>query len=111
MADNPTGGRLPADPLIAPTIRAIFCDFFRSNEQVIVFIGDSSDGRQLARMRKFTDWFYGKDHVRIALFKFDVKISDPKAQGIIYVSAILSSAHPRMSQFVEVFQNVGQIAK
>jgi len=27
VADNPTGKRLPGDPLIGPTVRAIFYDF------------------------------------------------------------------------------------
>ena len=107
VADNPTGGRLLFDSLIKPTIRAIFYDFFRSNEQVIIFICDSSDGRQLARMRKFTDWYY-KD-MQIGFLKLDVKIPDPN--GIIYISAILKVHNTRFSVFVDVFQSLGLAGK
>jgi hypothetical protein len=36
VADNPTGNHIPADPLTELTIQAIFYDFFRSKEHVIV---------------------------------------------------------------------------
>lgn len=62
-------------------------------------------------MRKFTDWFYSNDNARLAFLKVDAKIPDPRAEGIIYISAILRLAHPRMSQFVQVFQSFGEITK
>ena len=107
VADNPTGGRLPADALIAPTIRAIFYDFFRSNEQVIVFICDSFDGRQKARMRKFMNWYY--TDIQRYFFKVDIGIPDLK--GDILVSAILKVQNPYFSQFVKVFESFGTISK
>ncbi|MBD2755540.1 DUF6169 family protein [Spirosoma validum] len=69
VADNPNGKRIPADRLTEPTIRAIFYDFFRSKEHVIIYICDSSDGRQEVRFRKFTSWYY--KNIAVDLFKMD----------------------------------------
>ncbi|GAB2562196.1 DUF6169 family protein [Spirosoma areae] len=71
VADNPTGKRIPADPLTEPTILAIFHDFFRSSEHVIIYICDSSDGREKARFRKFTSWVY--KNIATDLFNLPVR--------------------------------------
>ncbi|MBC8151488.1 MAG: hypothetical protein H7Z72_01115 [Bacteroidetes bacterium] len=106
VVDNPAGGRLPADSLTAPTIRAIFYAFFRSHEQVIIFICDSSDGRQLARFRKFTDWYY-KDisAIQPGLFKMDARVVDSKNQHTL-LSGILRTSHPHFSVFVALFRDL-----
>lgn len=54
-APNPT--HIPADGAIFPTIVAIISDFFAVHERVILYICDDSDSRELARKRKFDNWF------------------------------------------------------
>ena len=103
VADNPLGRRIPADLLTAPTIRAILYDFFRNKDQVIIFICDSSDGRQKARARKFTGWFYGD--VPPYILKFDTKFSDGKKE-IIYLSIILDGRNPHVNKLVDLIQNL-----
>ncbi|WP_461132796.1 DUF6169 family protein [Spirosoma lituiforme] len=53
---------------------------FGHKDQVIVFICDSSDGRQKARARKFTSWFYG--NVLPYILKFDTKSADGEEELI-----------------------------
>lgn len=103
VADNPLGRRIPADPLTEPTIRTIFYDFFRNKEQVIIFICDSSDGRQKARARKFTSWFYGD--VPPYILKFDTKFSDGEKE-VILLSIILDARNSRVRELVDLIQNL-----
>jgi hypothetical protein len=49
--------RIPADRAVLATIIAIIVDFFRVNERVVLYICDDSDARQLARKRKFDNWY------------------------------------------------------
>ena len=106
VADNPTGGRLPADRLIPSTVRAIFYEFFQRNEQVVIFICDDSDGRQSARARKFTSWFYDD---RPNFIKLDAKI--PDAGNTIFMSAILKASNPYFSELADLFRSFGSISK
>lgn len=107
VADNPLGKRVPADTLTEPTIRAIFYDFFRSKEHVIVYICDSSDGRQEARFRKFTNWYY--KNISVDLFKMDARL--PDGDRVTLLSGILSKKHPYFSQFVELFKHLAEAEK
>lgn len=107
IVDNPIGKRIPADPLTEPTIRAIFYDFFRSLDHVIIYICDSSDGRQEARFRKFTNWYY--KNIAVDLFKMDARL--PDGDRFTLLSGILSKKHPHFSQFVELFKNLAEADK
>ena len=104
VVDKPITGRLPAGPLTAPTIHAIFYDFFHSKEQVIVFVCDSSDGRHTARARKFTSWFY--TDIRPHMAKFDRAI--PDGERIALISIILHDQHPNFADVLDVFYELGQ---
>jgi len=57
IIENPHGEAVPFDNLMRDTIAAIFLDFFKTNQQVVVYICDTSDARGLARFRKFQSWF------------------------------------------------------
>ncbi|MVM32744.1 hypothetical protein GO755_22070 [Spirosoma sp. HMF4905] len=107
VADKP-GDRIPSDPLTEHTIKAIFYNFFRSLEHVIVYICDSSDGREKARFRKFTSWYY-RNLKPDDLFKMDADLPDGDRDTIL--SGILSTRHPHFSQFVELFKNLSEAEK
>lgn len=103
VADNPLGRRIPADQLTEPTIRAIFYDFFRNKDQVIIFICDSSDGRQKARDRKFTSWFYG--YIPPYMLKFDAQLPDGEKAKIL-LSIILDARNSHVKELVDLIQNL-----
>jgi Family of unknown function (DUF6169) len=48
----------PNDDELPETIAAIFLDFFQNHEKVAVYSCDTTDGKQAARHRKFTNWFH-----------------------------------------------------
>lgn len=109
IADNPTGIRLSADERVAPTIFAIFEDFFLVQRHVIVFICDSTDGRGRARHRKFGHWFHDQNASTDILAKFDRFVVDGSQR--IYLSMILSRLHPNASRIVEIFMWMGEEGK
>lgn len=105
IPDNPTGNRLPADKRTAPTIFAIFEDFFLPKTQIVVFICDSSDGRAKARHRKFGLWFYNNVTQTDLLMKLDRSITDGDRN--IYLSLIFSRLNPKVSKIVDMFAYLG----
>ena len=104
VAQNHTGGRLPADPLISPTIAAIFYNFFRTREQVIVYVCDTSDKRQSARARKFDAWFYSYSHPHLA--KLNKVI--PDGDRFTFISMILHDQNPYRNRVAEAFFELGE---
>lgn len=101
VANNPTNQRPPLDSRIPFTIAAIFRDFFsRNNEQVVIYICDSSDSKQAIRHRKFNQWveaFKGNDFVKI-----DADITD--YEYIVYfTSLILRRDNPNRLIITEAF--------
>lgn len=101
VADNPTGNRLPADLRTAPTIRAIFYDFFQNYERVVIFICDSADGRHEARARKFTSWYY--TDIRTHFFKFDARVPDGDIS--ILISIILHDSNTHFDEVVKTIRS------
>lgn len=58
LVKRPPGILLAPDSRIAPTVMAAITDFLKADpNRVITCICDSSDRRELARKRKFDQWF------------------------------------------------------
>ena len=51
----------PHDPKVEATILAIVREFFRSNLEIMLYLCDTSDGREEYRNRLFLTWFDRKD--------------------------------------------------
>jgi Family of unknown function (DUF6169) len=103
IIDNLDAMRPPLDPQVAETIALIFSYFFNENhKQIVIYICDSSDNRQLARKRKFDRWInhFGDDFVKI-----DAEIID-KENVIYYTSIILHANNPHRSYITEIFYNL-----
>ena len=101
VESNPTSKNPSLDPKISLTIATIFKDFFQKlPEQVIIYICDSSDSRQLARKRKFDRWidlFKGEDFSRVNSTIVDI-------EGRIYYNAlIIKRSNPHYTIITEAF--------
>ena len=103
---NPTDEKMSADPIVSPTIFAIFEDFFLPNSQAIVYIRDSSDGRESVRHRKFSGWFYSQTQHTDILTKLDRGITDGSHK--IYISLIMSRLNPHFKEIAEIFAWLGE---
>ena len=92
------------DDLIAPTVVAIFLDFYnRHDENICFYICDSSDGRQHVRKRKFDMWF--NEYNRGAFLKLDSEIKD--IDGVWYpVAIIMKNDNVYRVDIIEAFLNL-----
>ncbi len=107
---KPKGIGVPKDAKIAITIAAIFDDFFeRQTETVAIYICDSSDGKQMARHRKFSTWFasFGNEKYLKVDFLLD--------EETVPVSLVLQHINPYKDQIIREFEIItggyGQIEK
>ena len=113
VADNPNGDRLPADARTAPTLFAIFHHFFLPRSYALIFICDSSDGRERARFRKFGMWFEHESMLDsnrdLDIAKFDQRFAD--GDDLILVSLIVSRRHPQQKLIKAIFIDLAEGAK
>ncbi len=107
---EPNEKSVPTDVKIAITIAAIFDDFFeRQTETVTIYICDSSDGKQMARHRKFSAWFasFGNEKYLKVDFLLD--------EETVPVSLVLQHINPYKDQITREFEIIsggyGQMEK
>ncbi|MCU0340428.1 MAG: DUF6169 family protein, partial [Spirosomaceae bacterium] len=101
ILDNPKNTSVPFDSLIRETIAAIFLDFFRQNERVVVYICDTSDARGLARFRKFNTWYYYyKGDRRFSKFNLPFTDTDGKTH---FTSLIFDQNNPNGPEICAAF--------
>jgi hypothetical protein len=98
---NPLEKSPPLDKLVAPTIAAIFKDFYhRKSETICIYICDSTDRRQDIRRRKFEQWFF--EYQDLSYLKIDDRFID-KNKNIYPISMILKKTHPHYAQITVDF--------
>lgn len=113
VADNPNGDRVPADERTSPTLFAIFHHFFLPHQHALIFICDSSDGRERARFRKFGMWFEHESMLDsnqdLDIAKFDQRFAD--GDNLILISLIISRRHPQQQLVKAIFLDLAEGAK
>ncbi len=103
VADNPMDRTPPSDKLIPATIASIFRDFFKSRDQIVVYICDTSDGRASVRNRKFNQWF---DWYKGTTFlKIDMQLGQDEAGQTYFTAMILRTDHPKIGEVVSTFRD------
>jgi Family of unknown function (DUF6169) len=96
--------KVASDPAIPETIAAICADFFGQQQQrIVLFICDSSDGRQHTRARKFRDWFDRFNDTNY--IKLDAKIAESTG-SFIFLSLIFSLHHVHLHDIIGGFEQL-----
>lgn len=112
--DNPFGGcdtyqfiidkidrvRSPHDPKVEETILAIIYEFFSEKQNVLLYICDSSDGREANRNRLFLSWF--EKHTQPGRFTICTANAIVEGQGF-YAAIIVENTNPKLSDITEDF--------
>lgn len=85
--------RSPHDPKVEATILAIINEFFQSNMEVLLYMCDTSDGREEFRNRLFLSWFdkYEKDRFTICQAHAEVE-----GEGL-FLCIIIDNRHPKLA--------------
>jgi len=92
-------GPLGFDARIGATVTSIIKDYLANigDDQILIFICDSKDGKQIKRDSKFERWYsYYKSDT--SLEKINQEILEPQDNGTYlstFISILFSSDHPR----------------
>jgi hypothetical protein len=88
------------DSKVQQTILSIIYEFFRLNENVLLYICDTSDGREAARNRLFISWFE-KDATP---GRFTIKTAKANIEGeVLYTAIIVENSHPNIKKILQDF--------
>ncbi|MFY7910697.1 MAG: DUF6169 family protein [Emticicia sp.] len=106
ILENPVHKSPPLDLRVSATTAEIFIDFFKNEQNIIVYTCETNDAKEYARFRKFNQWF--KSFNDGTFKKEDFKLKD-KLTNIIYYSSIIiknnnPNKHEILAEFAEVME-------
>lgn len=101
VSENETGKNPPFDIKVSRTIAQIFKEFLlKHDNNIALYICDSSDGKQELRKRKFDEWYEKYQDNTFA--KMNEKLKD--SNGNFYlITMILQYKNPRRAQIIDAF--------
>lgn len=95
------GNRFLKDVRVKETVWAIVEVFFQENKNVLLYVCDTSDGKQAVRDRLFEIWFH-EYKKREEYAHFTAKV---EADSIYYyASVILRTTHPQLNEIKNAFE-------
>lgn len=95
------GSRFFKDVRVKETVWAIVEVFFQENKNVLLYVCDTSDGKQAIRDRLFEIWFY-EYKKREEYAHFTAKV---EADSVYYyASVILRVTHPQLNEIKNAFE-------
>ncbi len=97
--------KIPPDTRIAATVLEVCNLFFENLRNVLIYVCDSVDKRQLARKRKFDTWFREFDNEH--LHKED-GITEIDEDTFIYNSLIIHKSNDNFENIIIAFQKLNE---
>lgn len=98
---NGNNKKSPRDPKVRETIIAIVENFFMENQEVMLYICETGDGKQSMRNRLFEYWINNYKKKWKIMF---LTASIPDENGILnYASIIIRQDHPRLKEVIREF--------
>jgi len=90
----------PGDPKFKQTLMAIVEDFFRQNNDVMLYVTETKDEKQASRNRLFVRWFNTNEHRD----QYVIKTAEGKMDGQMnFMAIILRKDNPRLQQVFDEF--------
>lgn len=89
----------PMDSRIAVTVVELLKRFFAHNENAMIMVCDTLDGKELKRKRLFSRWFLQYNNGDIQ--KFDASSEDE--DYLLYVSLFVHKKNPHFKELVSAF--------
>lgn len=88
------------DPNIKSVIKSIITEFFDSNDSIMLYICDTSDGKEAVRNRLFLHWLDDDDFLRRFVYR--------TAQAIVeghgfYTTIIVKRENPNLESIIQDF--------
>ena len=100
--ENVDGCKNTLSTKVYQTIVVIIEEFFRENDSAMLYICDTSDGKQSARDRLFSMWFHSYErHFNYTLSRVSIQID-----GIYYYASLLiSNSNPSYAEVLSAFKD------
>lgn len=92
---------------IKDTIIAIIEDFFIANQDVLLYICDTSDNREAARNRLFLRWFEQHSFGRFTICTADSQVEDTN----FYMAIIVANDNPQKDSITLDFETTAKVLK
>lgn len=97
-----TSSKSGFDPDVRATVFIIIDEFFAEYQNVLLYICDTSDGREEVRNRLFIHWFT----IAASPNRFTIRTANAQVEGEgIYAAIIVENSNPRLSQITEDFDS------
>ena len=106
ILQNVENVRMPHDPKVELTVLAIIYEFFRSNQHVLLYICDTSDGKESSRNRLFLYWF--EKHAepnRFTICTAHAMIEDE----VVYAAIIVDNRNPKVNEITADFEKTSSL--
>lgn len=93
------------DERISRTVIEIIKNFLEGAEDAVIYVCDSSDGKELLRKRKFDQWFKKYDDGSVIKIAGHVSLPDID----IYNALLIHKDNPRKNIFIEAFAGLNGV--
>lgn len=106
ILQNVENVRMPHDPKVELTVLAIINEFFRANQYVLLYICDTSDGKEGSRNRLFLYWF--EKHAepnRFTICTAHAQIEDE----VVYAAIIVDNRNPMVNEITADFEKTSSL--
>ena len=94
------------DIRIQHTVVAILQEFFKNNENCMLMVCDSVDGKERKRRDMFNRWFENNKDERIEKFDASLESHDDACSYNMYVSLYICKNNPNKKQIVSAFNKL-----
>lgn len=94
------------DPKVKMTILAIIDEFFRSNLDIMLYMCDTSDGRESMRNRLFLSWF--EQDANKERFKICKAFTNVEGQGL-FIGIIVENRNPKINDIIADFNEQAEL--
>jgi len=97
--------RAPHDPKIEETVLAIIYEFFRCNQHILLYVCDTSDGKEGGRNRLFLRWF--ERHTTPD--RFTICTAKAKVESeMVYIAIIVDNRNPNLQAITKDFKETAE---
>jgi len=97
--------RAPHDPKIEETVLAIIYEFFRCNQHILLYVCDTSDGKEGGRNRLFLRWF--ERHATPD--RFTICTANAKVESeLVYIAIIVDNRNPNLQAITQDFKETAE---
>lgn len=94
------------DPKVEATILAIINEFFESNTEVMLYLCDTSDGREESRDRLFLSWFERFENKE----RFTICRAHTNVEGEgLFICIVVDNRNPKLKAITDDFEESAKI--